>query len=180
MPDLATDAGRHHVGHYRPHSQRLAGKFDLERMAHEAAAAIGADEIANADGFLPLLARNCRREVLFVLLETDQLASEFRLMAKLGQALSKRGLGQELRNHQRDLIGLRRRRLGYLDHLRILIAAVGAILTLRRVDTAGRYDAIDNSEVLEYFLGARLNALAARAAKGIRHFLDQAEIYVPA
>jgi hypothetical protein len=49
------------IGHDGPDAERLDGKTDIERMAYEASAAIGADEPAHTDEFIAGLAGKPRR-----------------------------------------------------------------------------------------------------------------------
>ena len=54
-----------------------------------------------------------------VLSKALQRASMLYVMAELGQAFAHHALGQELRNEKRNMIGLGRSRIGYLDRDRV-------------------------------------------------------------
>ena len=73
------------------------------------------------------------------------------------------------------MIRLGRSCIGYLDRDRVLETAVLAILALRRIDSAGRDDAIEDTEIFENLLAARLDTLAARSAERAVQLLDDAE-----
>ncbi len=73
VPDVAAEALEIDIGDNRTHAQRLAGEADAERVAHEATAAVSADEEARADGF----AAGLCDDALVVLRKAGQLASEF-------------------------------------------------------------------------------------------------------
>jgi DNA-binding MarR family transcriptional regulator len=96
-------------------------------------------------------------------------------MAEFRQALAHHALRQELRNEKRDMIRLGRSRICHLDRDRILETAVITILALRRIDAAGRDDAVEDAQILENLLTARLDTLAARSAEGAVQLLDDAE-----
>ena len=96
-------------------------------------------------------------------------------MTKLGQALAQDRFGHELRQHQRDVVGLARRRLADLLEGRVLEAAIGPMHTLRRVRPAGGDQPVDHAEILEHFEAARLDALAARAVERLGRGVDQRE-----
>ena len=137
-------------------------------MAHEAAPAIGADEIAHANGLLAALPASCAVTPPSSCSKPTSVAAEFRPVPKLGQALAHHAFGQELRHQQREAIGFGGRRVGVLDDIGLGIAAIGAVCPLRRIEAAGRGDAVEDAEILEHLLRARLDALAARAAERTR------------
>ncbi len=88
-------------------AERLAGKADAEGVAHEAAPAIGADEIARGDALVAAAPRDNGRHGVLVLGEALQLAAELDAMAELGQALAHHAFGQELRHHPTSGVGSR-------------------------------------------------------------------------
>ena len=173
MPDVAAEALEIDIGDNRTHAQRLAGEADAERVAHEATAAVGADEEARADGF----AAGLGDDALAVLRKASQFASEFGRCAEFGQTLAHQGFGEELRRHQRPAIRLGRRGSGggVADRL-VHVISVGAVPARRRIGPSDREQPVDEAEVLEHFQAPRLEALAARAAKRRLRLLDQPEI----
>jgi hypothetical protein len=180
VPCIASEAREDDIGHNGTDAKRLAQKADVERVAHEAVAAIGADEIARPNDLFTSFADKPRRHAVPVLLQSDQLASELGPAPELDEALAHHAFGEELRHQQRDVIGFGGRR-GLMRHdSGLSVAAVVAIFPLRRIEAADRDDAIDDAEILEDLLRSRLDALAARAAERIVHLLDQAEGYAPA
>ena len=88
MPGVPADTGRYHVCDYGTHAECFAGKVDLQRTTHEATATIRADEITNSDILFTSGALECSYDTLFVLLEPDELAPEFRTVPELCQTLS--------------------------------------------------------------------------------------------
>src|SRR5580658_384255 len=101
-------------------------------------------------------------------------------MAEFRQALAHHALRQELRNEKRDMIRLGRSRICHLDRDRILETAVITILALRRIDAAGRDDAVEDAQILENLLTARLDTLAARSPERTVQLLDDAERHLTA
>jgi hypothetical protein len=108
VPGVATDALQFDIRDDRTRAKRLAGEIDAQRVPHEAAAAIGADEIACAHDFAPDL----RGDAFGVLREAGQFPAKLRLVAEFGETLAHHGFGEELRHHQGRAIWLGWRRIG--------------------------------------------------------------------
>ena len=83
--------------------EALAG---WERRMDEAAAAIGADQIAHPNDLFAGFADKPGRHAVPVLLQPDQLASELWPVSELDEAPAHHAFGQELRHQQCDVIGL--------------------------------------------------------------------------
>ena len=73
------------------------------------------------------------------------------------------------------MIRFRRCGIARVDDNRVLEAAIVPIFPLRRIGAAGSDQAVDDAEVFKDFLAARLDTLAARAAKRGVHLFDQPE-----
>jgi hypothetical protein len=77
VPRVATQPGQRQVGHHRPHLHRLAGEVDRQRLAHEAAAAVGADQVARPHrGRGAVGRRQSRGDAFAILSEAGQLVAE--------------------------------------------------------------------------------------------------------
>jgi hypothetical protein len=161
VPCRSLQSRQQDIGHDGTNAKRLAGKADVERVTQEAAAAVGADEIAYPHDLLAGLASEPRSDAVLIMLQAHQFATELHFVAELDQALAHHAFGQELRHHQRDVVRLGRRRIHALHDIGFSEAAVLAIFALRRIEPAGRYDAVDDAKILENFLRARLDAFAA-------------------
>jgi hypothetical protein len=180
VPCIAAEASQDDIRHNGADAKRFAWKADVERVADEAATAIGADEMAHANFLFASFADKPRRHAILVLLQSDQLASKLWPLPKLAESLAHHAFGQELRHQQRDVIGLGRRRVLMRDDIGVGVAAVFAIFPLRWIKAADRDNTVDDAQILEDLLRSRLDALATRATEGIVHLLDQAEGYTPA
>jgi hypothetical protein len=179
MPCQPIEPVERDVGDERADAERVAGKADVERMAHEAAAAVGADQISHADLMLSTVVGNARDHRIGILREAGKPATEARAVPQLGEPLAHHRLGPELRDHERAGIRFGRARRAMLHHRRFLAAAIGAIFTLRRIGPAGGGKPIDKPEILQHLLRARLDPLAARTAEGVLVLLDQQERNAP-
>ena len=111
VPGVAVQPRQDDIGNNRTHAKRLAGKANTKRVTHEAAAAIGADEVARSNDLLAGFAGEPRGHAISILLQTDQFAAELHTVAELEQTFAHHAFGQELRHHQRDVVGLGRRRV---------------------------------------------------------------------
>ena len=114
-------------------------------MAHEAAAAIRADQIACADGLFALRSRDGRGDAMPGLRERGQLHAEFRTMPQLEKTFAQHRFGQELRHHQRNVIRRGGRRLTALHHRRILERAIGTVAAQRRIEPARSHQPVDHA-----------------------------------
>jgi hypothetical protein len=111
VPCIAAEARQNDIRHNGADAKRLARKGNVERVAHEAAAAIGADEMADTNLLFASFADKPRRHAIFVLLQSDQLASELWPLSELVESLAHHPLGQELQCQQREVIRLGRCRV---------------------------------------------------------------------
>jgi hypothetical protein len=82
-----------------------------------------------------------------------------RVPTELGQAFTQDGLRQELRNEQAGLVGLTRCGLGPLDRC-VVGAALAVDPSEPRVGAAGGGEPVEDAQILEHLLTARLDALA--------------------
>jgi hypothetical protein len=175
MPRVDAEAFQPHIRDHGADAERLAGEFDVQRVAHIALTAVHADQVADPQGLFAIRTHHVSGHALRVLLESRQFTTEMRTLPEFREALAQHHLGQELRHHEREEIGLVGRGRVFFDHRRVLVAAVFAIFALRRIGSAHRHHPIDDAEVLEYFLGARLDAFAARSRERDRQLVDQAK-----
>jgi hypothetical protein len=109
MPEIAIESRQRNIGDDRANTQRFAGKAYAERPADEAATAIRSNQIPCPDPLFTTFADEARVYAIVVLLQSDQFTSEFDSLSKLHQPFSHYALSQKLRNHERNVIRLRRR-----------------------------------------------------------------------
>ena len=82
-------------------------------------------------------------------------------MAEFEKPFAHHLLRQELRNHQGNVVGLGGRWVLTVVGSFLCEGAVGTVFALRRIDATGCDDPVENAEVFENLLAARLEAFAA-------------------
>ncbi len=177
MPRIAVEPAQIDVRDDRADAQRLAGKLDPERAPDRAAAPVRADQIAGNDLLFTLRRHDAGGNAVLAGFEIGQPAAELDLMSQFAEPLTHDSLGNELGDHERDQIRRAKRGILRVQHGLCGVAAVRAIHSHRRIDTARRPDAIDNTEIFEYLLCAGLDALSARPAKRALQPVDDAKRY---
>lgn len=116
-----------------------------------------------------------RGHAVGVLAEVAQFGPPLDGDAETGQALAQRLLHPRLRDHQAGRVGDIRRdrpaglRIGLGDHLR------APVLAVRQMGDPGLEQLADHAEVVEHFLAARAQPLAARPAGELRRLVDDAD-----
>ncbi len=105
MPGVTADALQLDIRDDGARAKRLAGEADAQRLTHEAAAAVGANEIARAHYFAP----NLRGDASGIRRKPGQLPHELRPVAEFGETFAHHCFGDELRDHQGRVIRLGRR-----------------------------------------------------------------------
>ena len=175
MPEIALQTRQHNVGHDGTHSECRAWKSNIESVTHKAAAPVSTDEIAHTNNLIATLGRDVCGYPILILFQCSQLAAEFRPAAQLREPLAQRPFGQELRNHQSIGKRLGRGRVPMLHGSALGEGTIAAILTLWWIKAAQCSDPVNQPEVFEDLLRARLDSLTARATERTVQFLYQAE-----
>jgi hypothetical protein len=101
MPCIARQAGQYEVGDQAASAEGPAWKTNIKRPPHEAATAIGANQVTASDTRLARTVPQRGGHASIVLPEAEELAAEFGTLSEFEQALAHHPLGQELRDHQR-------------------------------------------------------------------------------
>jgi hypothetical protein len=182
VPDVPVEAVDGQVGEDHPHLVAgLALERDAGLFAHDAVAAVAADQPPRGDGLGHAVRDDSRRQALARLLESGQRGAEPDPAAELGEPQPQRLLGAPLGRDQTRRIG----DVGPVQQRGGHVAAprhppVGGGRTHRHRHPAVDEHPLGDPEILEDLQGARLHALAARAGPRPRGGLDQAEGDVPA
>src|SRR3569833_2521106 len=156
-PGIPAESGQDSIGDNRANTERLARESDSERLAHKAASSVSSHQLAHRHLFLTQ--GGCHSGL--VLLEAGEPATEFNFVAELSQALAQHGLREKMRDQERRPVGLRRCRPGHLENLRVLKTAIRPIGPQGWIRATDGHQTIDHAQILEYFQGAGLDALAA-------------------
>ena len=172
VPGVTADALQFDIRDDSAHAQRLAAKIDAQRVPHEAAAAVGANEVAGAHD----LASNLRSDAFGVLREAGQLPPELHLVSEPGETLAHHCFGEEPRHHERRAIRFGRCGAAGVADWCIGKTAVPAVFAYRRIRASGRERPVDDVVVLKHFQTAGLDPLAARAAESRFRLIDQPEV----
>src|SRR5690606_23412253 len=112
-----------------------------------------------------------QRDAVSILLESNQFTSEFNPTPEFRQSIAHNAFGQELGDHQGYPVGLGCRVLLLFARVQLAKAAVGAVVPDGWIDAPHGYDPVKEAKILKDLLCAWLDALTARAGKGLRELV---------
>src|SRR5580692_283826 len=158
----------------------FTSELNVEVFADKASTAVGCDDVLSSDLLLPAIVQKRGRYLFLVLLDIDQFGCQLDLRSPSRQALAQNLFDAKLRNEEDAGIGHLRSWLTLCVEIDVPQGSGAVVASERKVKASVGKDLVNDSQVIQYFKTAGLQAFAARPGKIGCDLIDDSEIYAAA